>query len=72
MLNDEAAACLEVLGERPGSIEDVARLLSDDTGESLAAIIDVLKGTFELLANAGLIQPCRLATPGDSPTLATS
>ena len=69
MLNDEAAACLEVLNERPGSMDDVARLLSDDTGESLAGIIGMLQDTFELLVNAGLIQPCRLAAPGDLPTL---
>lgn len=64
-LNHEAAAVLELLEEGHADPEVVARLLADETELPLAAVAESLQHVWQLLLDAGLIEPraTELAAP---------
>lgn len=56
LLNDAAAAVLEVLEESAGTLQDVALVIASDVDQPLDAVEGSLQGAFSLLQAAGLIE----------------
>lgn len=64
LLNDAAAAVLEVLEESPGTPQDVAQVIASDSDQPLDAVDEGLRGAFSLLQAAGLIEEVPYARSG--------
>jgi PqqD family protein of HPr-rel-A system len=64
LLNDEAAAVLEVLDEFPRTPAEVAQVIAIDADQPLDTVDQRLQGAFSLLQAAGLIEGIPTAQGG--------
>jgi PqqD family protein of HPr-rel-A system len=58
LLNDEAAAILEVLDESPRTPQEVAEAMAKDSGLPTSTVDQLLRGSISRLVAAGLIEEC--------------